>query len=101
MTQQHARLVAELTAQEEAEIVALEASIRNIHWLTTSDAESARRAAKSIRSSRMEAERGLETLRAVNIGTLDASNQRDYLVQVETFTRTLAAVNRAQPLRPM
>ena len=101
MTQQNARLVAELTAQEEAEIVALEASIRNIHLLATMDSESARRAAKSIISIRKEAERGLETLRAVDVGELDARNQRDYLVQVETFDRTLAAVNKVQPSRPM
>ena len=101
MANHNVRLVAELTPQEEAEIAALEASIRNIHRLATLDADNARCAARSIRCIRTEAERAIETLRAVNVRELDARNQRDYLIQVETFTRTLAAVNKAQPLRPM
>jgi hypothetical protein len=101
MPEQNPRLVAELTVQEEVELRALEASIWNIHRLVTVDSENARRAAKSIISIRKEAERGLETLRAVNLCELDDRNQRDYLLQVEIFTRTLAAVNKAQPQRPM
>ena len=101
MPEQNPRLVAELTLQEEVELLALEASIWNIHKLATVDSENARRAAKSIISIRKEAERGLETLRTVNLGELDDRNQRDYLLQVETFTRTLAAVNKAQPQRRM
>ncbi len=101
MPEQNPRLVAELTIQEEVELRALEASIWSIHKLATADSVNARRAAKSIVSIRREAERGLETLRAVNLGELDAHNQRDYLLQIETFTRTLAAVNKVQPQRPM
>ena len=101
MPMQNPRLVAELTTQEEAEIVALEASIRNIHWLATVDDDNARRAAKSITSIRMEAQRGLELLRGVDVGNLDAHDRRDYMVQVETFTRTIAATNKVQPTRPM
>src|SRR3712207_4931463 len=101
MTEQNHRLVAELTAQEEVELRALEASIWTIHKLATADSVSARRAAKSIVSIRREAERGLETLRAVNLDELDARNQRDHLLQVETFSRTLAAVNKTRPQRPM
>ena len=98
---QNPRLVAELTTQEEAEIVALEASIRNIHWLSTVDDDNARRAAKSITSIRMEAQRGLELLRGVDVSNLDAGDRRDYMLQVETFTRTIAAANRVRPSRPM
>ncbi len=86
MPEQNPRLVAELTLQEEVELRALEASIWNIQKLATVDPENARRAAKSIISIRREAERGLETLRAVNLGELDARNQRDYLLQIEIFT---------------
>ena len=101
MPEQNPRLIAELTLQEEVELRALEASIWNVHKLAAIDPENARRAARSIISIRREAERGLETLRAVNLGELDAHNQRDYLLQVEIFTRTLAAVNKVQPQRPM
>lgn len=101
MTLQSRRLVAELTPQEEVEIAALEASIRNIHRLATVDSDNAQRAAKSIRSIRMEAERGLEVLRRLDVSVLNADDQRDYLVQFETFTRTIAATNRVQPARPM
>ena len=101
MTKQNPRLVGELTAQEEAEIVALEASIRDIHQLATMNPEDARRAAKAINSIRNEAARGLQTLLAVDVDGLDAYHRRDYLVQVETFSRTLAAANKVPSSRPV
>ncbi len=101
MPYQNLRLVAELTPQEETELVALEASIRNIHLLATVDAENAKRAAKSIRSIRMEAQRGLDALRSLRPCELNACERRGYLVQFEIYTRTLAAVNKVQPARPI
>ena len=94
-------LVAELTAQEEAAMAALEASIRNIHQLGTVNPEEAKRIARTINYIRREARAGLRTLLALNVGELDADDRRDYVVQFEAFTRTLAAANKVQPSRPM
>ncbi len=101
MTVQNLRLVAELTAQEEAEMLAIEATIRSIHQLDTATEEDARRVAKTIRSIRDQAERNIKALLATDVGKLNPEEQREHLVQLEMFSRTLAAANKMPPSRPI
>ena len=94
-------LVAQLTAEEEAQILTIEALMHQVHKRARLSPEHSELAAKMISKIRKEAEDSLRMLRTLNVAQLGPKDQREYLVYLERFTRTIAAANQGTSSRIM